>query len=396
MTHDGIRAAARAPARKDRAEKIALFRYQLIREAADTSLTTRQRGPMVRALAAASTPALPGKACGTRARHWTGGSAPGSGRVRRAQAAGKGRRPGDPGERAGPGSGAEAGEPGPHRGAGAPDPGRDPRCAPSEWTLQRHFRRLELMGPHAAAPAQVFGRFEADRPERDLGRRRAARPADRRPQDVPVRVPRRPFTAGDRGTGWASPRTPCGWPPRCARRWPTRGVPDAVYVDNGSRLSWTRGCCGPARSSGIRLVHSAPGRPQGRGKIERFFPHRARPVPRRDHRLDGRPRTSAAAGVDRRHRLAELNGLFTAWVETVYHRRVHSETGQTPLARWARAGTGRPCPPGTGRVIAEAFLWSETADRHQDRDGVAARQHLPGRPAAGRHARSNWSSTRST
>lgn len=40
-------------ARKDRAEKIALFRYQLIRDAADKSLSTRQRGPMVRALAAA-------------------------------------------------------------------------------------------------------------------------------------------------------------------------------------------------------------------------------------------------------------------------------------------------------------------------------------------------------
>ena len=38
-------------ARKDRAEKIALFRYQLIREAADDAVTCRQRGPMVRALA---------------------------------------------------------------------------------------------------------------------------------------------------------------------------------------------------------------------------------------------------------------------------------------------------------------------------------------------------------
>src|SRR5438105_3999995 len=40
-------------ARKDRAEKTALFRYQLIRGAADKSLTTRQRGPIVRSLAAA-------------------------------------------------------------------------------------------------------------------------------------------------------------------------------------------------------------------------------------------------------------------------------------------------------------------------------------------------------
>ena len=41
-------------ARKDRAERIALFRYQLIREAADDSVTCRQRGPMVRALAMAA------------------------------------------------------------------------------------------------------------------------------------------------------------------------------------------------------------------------------------------------------------------------------------------------------------------------------------------------------
>lgn len=38
-------------ARRDRAEKTALFRYQLIREAADASLTSRQRGQMVRELA---------------------------------------------------------------------------------------------------------------------------------------------------------------------------------------------------------------------------------------------------------------------------------------------------------------------------------------------------------
>ena len=37
----------------------------------------------------------------------------------------------------------------------------------------------------------------------------------------------------------------------------------------------------------------------------------------------------------------ELNRLFTAWSETVYHARVHSETGQPPMARWL---AGRPVP----------------------------------------------------
>ena len=48
--------SARSAAARQRAEQIALFRYQLIREAADDSVSPRQRGPMVRALAAAEHP----------------------------------------------------------------------------------------------------------------------------------------------------------------------------------------------------------------------------------------------------------------------------------------------------------------------------------------------------
>jgi putative transposase len=54
--------------------------------------------------------------------------------------------------------------------------------------------------------------------------------------------------------------------------------------------------------------------------------------------------------------LVQLNTLFTAWVETVYHRRVHSETGQTPLERWSVPGA--PALPSPAR-LREAFLWSE-------------------------------------
>jgi len=49
-------------------------------------------------------------------------------------------------------------------------------------------------------------------------------------------------------------------------------------------------------------------------------------------------------------------GVFTAWVETVYHRQIHSETGQPPLARWAAGG---PFPLPTPPALAEAFLWEE-------------------------------------
>ena len=53
--------------------------------------------------------------------------------------------------------------------------------------------------------------------------------------------------------------------------------------------------------------------------------------------------------------LAELNRLFSAWLEVVYHRRVHSETEQTPLERFDAAGAP-PLP--TPALLREAFLWS--------------------------------------
>lgn len=100
---------------------------------------------------------------------------------------------------------------------------------------------------------------------------------------------------------------------------------------------------------GIRLVHSAPGRPQGRGKIERFFRTVGSEFTVEIAAGDGKPGRQVAD-------LAELNRLFTAWIETVYHRRVHSETGMAPLARWmAGAPFGVPAPAD----LAEAFRWSE-------------------------------------
>src|SRR6266542_2235530 len=50
----------------------------------------------------------------------------------------------------------------------------------------------------------------------------------------------------------------------------SRGIPESIYVDNGSPFvdSWLLRACA---SLGIKLVHSTPARPQGRGKIERFF-----------------------------------------------------------------------------------------------------------------------------
>jgi len=119
-----------------------------------------------------------------------------------------------------------------------------------------------------------------------------------------------------------------------------RGVPDAILVDRGSAFvssQLLRACA----VLGVRLIHASPRAAATKGKIERFF----RTV--RDQFL-----VEIDDGVD----LTELNRLFSAWLEVVYHRRVHSETEQTPLERFEQAGAP-PLP--TPALLREAFLWSQ-------------------------------------
>ena len=104
---------------------------------------------------------------------------------------------------------------------------------------------------------------------------------------------------------------------------------------------------------GIKLTHSTPGRPQGRGKIERLF------LTVREQFLVEITGDPGQAGRRQVTSIGELNRLFTAWAETVYHRRVHSETGQAPLQRWADGWAGAAPPLPDPAQLHEAFLWSE-------------------------------------
>ena len=73
---------------------------------------------------------------------------------------------------------------------------------------------------------------------------------------------------------------------------------------------------------GIRIIHSKPRRPQGRGKIERFF----RTV-----------RTQFISLLDKDSILNfdDLNIKFRTWLESEYHRTPHRGlSGQTPLDKW--------------------------------------------------------------
>jgi transposase InsO family protein len=120
-----------------------------------------------------------------------------------------------------------------------------------------------------------------------------------------------------------------------------RGIPEVIYLDNGAPFSagvLARSCA----VLGIRLVHSRPYRPQGRGKVERLF----RFI--RERFLVEIEATGVAS-------LAELNDKFAAWAESVANTRVHTETRETPIARFLSKGPPAAADPA---LMAEAFRWS--------------------------------------
>lgn len=101
----------------------------------------------------------------------------------------------------------------------------------------------------------------------------------------------------------------------------THGRIGRCYVDNGATFisSQTKRILDSLQ---VLLVHSKPARPQGRGKIERYF----RTV--RDSFL--RP-----MDTDSIKSLADLNARFHTWLESEYHRNPHRGlNGKTPLEAW--------------------------------------------------------------
>jgi putative transposase len=84
----------------------------------------------------------------------------------------------------------------------------------------------------------------------------------------------------------------------------------------------------------FRIVYSAVARPQGRGKIERFFgtlnQELLPELP--GHLVAGNPATPPALS------LAELDAAVGRFIRDIYHARRHGEIGATPVASWRSAG----------------------------------------------------------
>ena len=328
---------------KDHRRDVALFRYSLIREAADPALTHAERGVLVRGLAGrehagpSGERIMIGRSTLDRWIHaWQAGGFDALSPATRTAV--------------------------PFTAASVLDlavtlkleaPGRTAAqiaqiitvangWSPSPRTIQRLFAQRGLDTRPDGTPPKGFGRFEA------------AAANDRWTGDAlhgPIIGGRKAFlfafvddhSRAVAGFRWGLSEDVVRLEAAFRHALGARGIPKSIYVDNGSAFVSTpllRACA----VLGIRLVHSRPGRPEGRGKIERFF----RTV--RDQflvEIDVHP----PADLD------GLNRLFAAWVETVYRQRVHTETGRTPIERYVAGG---PFTIPTPDKLHEAFLWSET------------------------------------
>ena len=144
--------------------------------------------------------------------------------------------------------------------------------------------------------------------------------------------------------------------------WSMCGLPDALYVDHGSdftshHLEYT------AIALKVRIIHSTVGRPQGRGKIERFF-HTVNTevlatLP--GHLTPGSPQAAPTL---------ELTGLDRAIGEFVgqYNERTHAAIGTSPKAAWIGKGWIPRMPESLEEL--DGLLLRVSKHRTVQRDGI--------------------------
>jgi putative transposase len=122
-----------------------------------------------------------------------------------------------------------------------------------------------------------------------------------------------------------------------------RGVPDALYVDNGSVYS-SKEITQVCARLGTLLCHAPVRDGAAKGKVERFF---------RTVRMQFLSRALDLSS------LTALNAAFTAWSENTYNTNVHRTLQMKPIDRFGLdLGRIRFLPPGD--VSDELFFVEET------------------------------------
>jgi putative transposase len=117
-------------------------------------------------------------------------------------------------------------------------------------------------------------------------------------------------------------------------RWSVCGLPDVLYVDHGSDFA-SQHLEQVGADLKIRLVFSLPGRPRGRGRIERFFSTVNEMLL---CELDGYAPAGGAVRGKPSLTSPEFDAQLRSFLLDVYQRRECSETKMPPADRWQANG----------------------------------------------------------
>lgn len=96
-----------------------------------------------------------------------------------------------------------------------------------------------------------------------------------------------------------------------------RGLPRKLYVDNGAAFK-SHHLKFVAATLEIALINAKPYQPQGKGKIERWF----------------KTVRSSFLPTFIGETIEHINTSFESWLNTIYHQKKHTATGQTPFNRF--------------------------------------------------------------
>jgi putative transposase len=144
--------------------------------------------------------------------------------------------------------------------------------------------------------------------------------------------------------------------------WPVCGIPDVLYTDHGSDFTSHR-LGDTAAVLHLRIIHSQVARPQGRGKIERFFGTiNTELLPALPGHLA--PGTTAPApSLD----LAGIDNAINSYIRR-YNARTHRELRTSPLQAWIADGWLPRLPDSLEQL--DGFLLTVPTTRVVQRDGI--------------------------
>lgn len=151
--------------------------------------------------------------------------------------------------------------------------------------------------------------------------------------------------------------------PKSDPAWPVCGIPDALYVDHGSDFT-SRHLEQVAADLRIELTFSTVARPQGRGKVERFFGTMNRELlPDLPGCLvKGKPVSAPVLT------LSDLDKALGAFIIGIYNARLHSGIGNAPQQAW-RAEGWLPRLPDSVEAL-DLLLMTVAKSRLVRRDGI--------------------------